>query len=296
MQTFKGNGKLLITGEYAVLDGALSLAIPTKFGQTLCVEKSENQGVIWKSFTNENKIWFEQKLFENHNNPIAKTLEKILSEAQKLNPNFSWEGTSVSTFLDFPLNWGLGSSSTLIYSVACWARVSPYQLLFNSLSGSGYDVACAGSSSPLLYWVNGQNPKVYPIDFQPSFADKMFFVHLNKKQKSSEGIQKYRKISRSKNKLAEQITEITENILRNPSFDDFCKLIAQHEEIISNYLKIPKVKDLYFADFQGEIKSLGAWGGDFILALASENYARSYFQKKGYSTIFSFDEMIFKAE
>ena len=34
-QKFYGNGKLLLTGEYFVLDGALSLALPTKFGQNL---------------------------------------------------------------------------------------------------------------------------------------------------------------------------------------------------------------------------------------------------------------------
>ena len=32
-QTFYSNGKLLITGEYVVLDGAKALALPTKFGQ-----------------------------------------------------------------------------------------------------------------------------------------------------------------------------------------------------------------------------------------------------------------------
>ena len=29
------NGKLLISGEYVILDGALSLAVPTLFGQYL---------------------------------------------------------------------------------------------------------------------------------------------------------------------------------------------------------------------------------------------------------------------
>ena len=45
-KTFYSNGKLLITGEYLVLDGARSLAIPTKFGQFLIVEEIENSNCI----------------------------------------------------------------------------------------------------------------------------------------------------------------------------------------------------------------------------------------------------------
>ena len=37
-KTFYSNGKLLITGEYLVLDGAKALALPTKYGQYLTVE------------------------------------------------------------------------------------------------------------------------------------------------------------------------------------------------------------------------------------------------------------------
>jgi len=33
MASFYSNGKLLITGEYLVLDGAKALALPTKYGQ-----------------------------------------------------------------------------------------------------------------------------------------------------------------------------------------------------------------------------------------------------------------------
>jgi hypothetical protein len=36
-KTFYSNGKLLITGEYLILDGAKGLALPTKMGQNLSV-------------------------------------------------------------------------------------------------------------------------------------------------------------------------------------------------------------------------------------------------------------------
>ena len=56
---FYSNGKLLLTGEYLVLDGAKSLAVPTKFGQDLVVEPIENNELIWASFDHLNQCWFE---------------------------------------------------------------------------------------------------------------------------------------------------------------------------------------------------------------------------------------------
>ena len=37
MDAFYSHGKLLLTGEYLVLDGALALAVPCKLGQSLTV-------------------------------------------------------------------------------------------------------------------------------------------------------------------------------------------------------------------------------------------------------------------
>ena len=62
-QSFYSNGKLLITGEYVVLDGAKALAVPTKFGQYLEVKPSEKKSIYWKSFDSNNQIWFEDEIF-----------------------------------------------------------------------------------------------------------------------------------------------------------------------------------------------------------------------------------------
>jgi mevalonate kinase len=40
MLDFYSHGKLLITSEYAVLDGAKALALPTRLGQKLSVSKN----------------------------------------------------------------------------------------------------------------------------------------------------------------------------------------------------------------------------------------------------------------
>ena len=62
----------------------------------------------------------------------------------------------------------------------------------------------------------------------------------------------------------------------------------EHEELISQILRKEKVKNKYFLDYDGEIKSLGAWGGDFILAAGPEN-SNDYFFDKGFKTVFNFN-------
>jgi hypothetical protein len=58
-QTFYSNGKLLITAEYVVLDGAIALALPTKFGQNLTVEPAHDKGIQWTSYDADGSCWFE---------------------------------------------------------------------------------------------------------------------------------------------------------------------------------------------------------------------------------------------
>ena len=70
-----------------------------------------------------------------------------------MNPEFlqSEQGFLVKTNLTFPRDWGLGTSSTLINNIAQWAKVDAFQLLWNSFSGSGYDIANAQYNTPILY-------------------------------------------------------------------------------------------------------------------------------------------------
>lgn len=64
--------------------------------------------------------------------------------------------------------------------------------------------------------------------------------------------------------------------------------------MISNYTGIQRIKDQNFPDFQGEIKSLGAWGGDIVLATASngKEALESYFKAKGYEKVIPYAELI----
>ena len=50
MQRFYSNGKLLLSGEYLILDGATGLALPTKTGQEMLVSTFNSEGILfWES-------------------------------------------------------------------------------------------------------------------------------------------------------------------------------------------------------------------------------------------------------
>ena len=298
----------MLTGEYLVLEGATALAVPTKFGQDLTVEKIKEPQLIWGSFTNTGDCWFEA-IFElpklrlvnatfysekeGSADFIAETLQDILLETRKLNPEFlkSEQGFLVKTNLTFPRDWGLGTSSTLINNIAQWAKVDAFQLLWNSFSGSGYDIANAKHKTPILYQVNNQKPEVKQVDFLPRFSDQLFFVHLNKKQDSKAGIARFKEKREKIHNEIQLVSEISKRLIQEQKLSEFKKLIQEHEKIISSIIELPTVKERLFPDYFGTLKSLGAWGGDFILATGDKNTPQ-YFKAKGYTTILRYSDMV----
>ena len=300
--TFYSNGKLLITGEYLVLDGARALALPTKFGQNLIVKKGQNQEIIWKSYNYDEQLWFEDVISFSDiiNNVEAKietvktTLITILHEAYLLNSDFinKAEGYEISTHLTFPKNWGLGTSSTLLNNIAQWTKIDAFVLLKNSFGGSGYDIACAQNNTPIIYQIDQDLPIVEKVNFKPEFSKNIYFVYLNKKQSSKVAISAY--YNNKNENLAENILDnnkITKSILESKTLKEFAHFVEKHEIHLSNILELETIKELAFPDFNGVVKSLGAWGGDFVMAISKENPV-AYFTKKGYETILTYDEMI----
>jgi mevalonate kinase len=301
MKKFYSNGKLLITGEYAVLDGALALALPTKFGQSLEVSPLDAPCIIWESFSVENTLWFQaelqlDQLDQAHQDKRVTTLQKILREAQRLNPHFlsGGKGAFVQTFLTFPNNWGLGTSSTLINNIAQWAAVDAFELLHNSFGGSGYDIACAQNNSPIQYQLDEIKPKVTPVSFSPEYKNNLFFVYLNQKQDSKEGIQLYRSIETDKSDFCTTISGLTTRVTETSSLEEFQDILKSHEKTVGTFLNITPLQESVFKDFKGAIKSLGAWGGDFILVAGDEN-TPEYFIDRGFDTVLTYDEMILEA-
>jgi len=304
--TYFSHGKLLITGEYAVLDGAKALALPTKYGQHLHFNPQPGTNcLLWESFTDKGQLWFSaswelnsMKVNVGKGLPETDVLTSILTSmiSEKGLPASFLEG-KIETRLDFPREWGLGTSSTLIALLSKWTQINPYYLLEKSFGGSGYDIAAAGAMGPITYRKikeNNEKPEVIIAPFNPSFFNKIYFLYSGKKKNSREGISTYRSKSLNPAYISE-ISQLTEKILTVERFSDFCALIKKHEEITGLQLDLIPVQKEYFSDFQGVVKSLGAWGGDFLMILTElpQSDIVSYFKNKGFSTLFTYKELIF---
>ncbi|MET2986346.1 GYDIA family GHMP kinase [Aureibaculum conchae] len=308
MESFYSNGKLLLTSEYLVLDGAKALALPTTYGQSLAVKKINEEKLVWESYTLQDELWLQVEFdlprlriisatFDSSKDGggdlLAEKLREILLSAKKSNPKFlsDGHGVYVRTKLDFPRNWGLGTSSTLINNIAQWAGVDAFQLQFSNFGGSGYDIACAQKDVPILYQLLDGKPQIDNIVFNPTFKDQLYFVHLNKKQNSREGIAKYRNFKGTINTLVDEISGLTNQFIKSKTLADFEILIAEHERIISKIIDQKPIQQHFFSDYFGQTKSLGAWGGDFILATGN-NDTPAYFKQKGFETVISYSDMI----
>ncbi len=304
-QYYFGHGKLLMTGEYFVLDGALALALPTKVGQSLSVKYSPSFSptLHWQSYDVNGNIWFDShfefwhfKCLDENPSEEALFIQKMLQQVRKQNTHFLRDNVDVKveTRLGFPITWGLGSSSSLIYNIAQWAYISPFELLFKTIGGSGYDIACAQSDGPIAYKKVSSGPSFSPIYFSPSFKNNLYFVYLGKKQNSREAVKEYQKKRPIDPSMLAKITELTQEFLNAQTLKQFQSLIVSHEEIIGQTLDMQTVKELLFPDFPGAVKSLGAWGGDFVM-VATENdfdFVRSYFGGKGLDTVYRYNDLI----
>ncbi len=304
MNRYYSHGKFLLTGEYLVLKGALAMALPLKLGQSLEVEEldSSSNRLLWEAFRPEGE-WFSVTLNRKTLEIIdcddpskAEKLTQILKAVKQLNPKaFEGNGLKFNTHLDFDPNWGLGSSSTLIANLARWAKVNPYELLKQTFGGSGYDIACATAEQPIYYQLIDDKPQVETIDFQPSFSDHLFFVYQGQKQSSSKEIKAFLEKSNPVDlqKDIEAISEISHAVPKCESLDEFAMLMQCHERIIARCIGQEPVQKR-FPDFEGVLKSLGAWGGDFILAATEwdEKEVKDYFKTFGLEVVFGYNDLV----
>jgi len=301
-QTWSSNGKLLITGEYLVMEGALALALPLQKSQSLSLYRNSINTLRWRANTLDG-IWFTAdyelntfNIITTSNILLAKKLGNILFAVRELSNTFLIDnnGYDVVTNIDFNKEFGFGTSSTLISNIAMWAVVNPYELLAKTFGGSGYDIACARANSPILYHKEEETITTDNVDFTPNFTDKLFFVYLGKKQNSADGINAFKKFGMYNSSDISRISSITKQLVNTNDFNLFKELITEHELIMSKILGLSRVSTLYFNNFAGAIKSLGAWGGDFVLIASdiSETELKHYLLKKGFDTVFRYDELV----
>lgn len=295
------NGKLLITGEYLVLVGAKALALPLNLGQYLKVAPCETGILKWEAKSPEG-TWFKVKLklpkldiIETTNQVYANRLLLLLQEAINLSEHFLKDnhGLEVVTELDFNPEYGFGSSSTLIYCLSKWARIDPYKLQQQSFGGSGFDIACADAEGPITFQRDKEDFQIQNVKLSESISNHLYFVYLGKKQQTSQSIREFRKNALFTSSDIDTITSITNEVIATDSLDEFERMITEHEKLMSQILKTPTVKSSCFSNYEGCIKSLGAWGGDFILV--SSHLPKHQFSEQmnglGFHTSFSYADL-----
>ncbi|MBV8324734.1 GYDIA family GHMP kinase [Chryseobacterium sp.] len=292
-------GKLMLTSEYFAIDGALVLAVPTRLGQEFFFEEIDNgQSLIrWEAY-HQNILWLtavidyrDWQILETNIPSSAEFIVKTLKNVQQLSDiQFKNDFTyHVKTNLQFPSDFGLGSSSTLMNNLAEWAKIDPFHLNTVSLGGSGYDIAVAKEKAAVLFR-NQPEIRYEKVNFNPSFKNELIFIHLNQKQDSREGIRLYKSKTRSQ-KQVDEFSDITKKILLCSELEKFSELMVIHEHKIADFLEIPTVKDRLFPDCPVFIKSLGAWGGDFVMSSKFGDY-KNYFWEKGFTTVLEWSDII----
>ena len=298
---YRANGKLLLTGEYLVLHGAKAIAVPLNIGQHLSVSEENHSDLAHWQALHDGKVWFSCELdskdfsvLKTSHPEKAKVLSRIFKTIKSLNPEFTLRaGTKFETTLKANPEWGFGSSSTLISLLSQWAGVDPFKMNELVFRGSGFDIACATADGPIFYVRN--KPSV-PIGLNYPFADQLFLVYSGQKKKTAKEVSSFLKEKTVSEQLIVEMSVLSDEFAICREQHEFNRLIRKHEGIIGLLIGQLPVKEQYFADFDGEIKSLGAWGGDFYLVSTEQPFdaVKKYFETKGLSTMFRWDDLILK--
>lgn len=301
---FYSSGKLLIAGEYLVLKGAKALAVPLTKGQDLNIKKTQSTGnLLWNSYVSGN-TWFTATintaffhLLETSDPKLANDLINILKAARELNPDFlaDWHlGYKIDTHLEFEREWGFGSSSSLLSNIAYVAEIDPMALHQKVSKGSGYDVITARQNGPVYFQLNFPEYTIEKVDFYPDFKSQLFFIYLGTKQRSDVSVSRFLENKNQYKKECIEVSEIAEKMATTQSLTDFEYAVRAHEQLIGRLLKAETLKQSRFKDLPGEVKALGAWGGDFAMISWNEsiNKLKDYLTEKNIDTFFTFENLV----
>lgn len=302
-QKLYAHGKVLLTAEYVVLDGALALALPVNYGQVMHVGEREDKKICWIA-RDRGEEWFraifsdDLHVLESNHEDVVSQLKNLLSTTRILSgQRWLFQNSCIITDTDYPRQWGLGSSATLVALTAAFGGVNPYLLQAGTFGGSGYDVACAFAAGPILYRrTNNVYPEVSPVSLAPDIRRMMYFIYSGRKQSSAEEVARYKKLpAKEREAAALKISDITSRLTSASTYQELTHLIKEHEKITGNLIQKEPLQETRFSDFVGVVKSLGAWGGDFFLACSRQpqTYVIQYFEEKGYGPVFNYQQFVY---
>lgn len=293
--TYTSFGKLMLFGEYLVLRGTKCSAFPLSKGQNLEVYSYSKEGVLWKSFEFD-QCWLEIRfskelvILETTDIKKATIIQKLLRLIVQKESNLVLNQLYLKFNLNFNRVYGFGTSSTLISLLSQWSGVDAYVLLEHSFKGSGYDIAVATSQNPIVYSVKNKIESHFSL--HQNITDNLLFVYLGNKQNSNHEIVAFKEKEVSFQQI-EEMNVIVESATQCSQIEEWEVLMEKSEQLLSSILEMPKVKSQHFSDYPYAIKSLGAWGGDFIMVTCRNIIeSKKYFQQKDKIPVYTFNELI----
>lgn len=288
--SFFARGKLLLTSEYVVLDGVPALAIPTVLGQRLEVSETKGSSVVhWTAVDFDGRVWLEGDLERADSAWMAadETLEpvaQLMNAAEKIGQR-PFPGGQVRTQLEFPTTYGWGSSSSLISLVAQWQGIDALPLHFATQNGSGYDTVCATANGPLWYRKTGaQSAEWHATSLDHWPHDSLYLVHLGSKQKSAADVVRYRTLTPGLLELKD-MEHAAHALYEAATFSDWGQAARVHEARMATLLGRTPVSEAALKGYPHACKSLGAWGGDFVLVQVADDTDLQWFKDQGFSTV-----------
>jgi mevalonate kinase len=206
----------------------------------------------------------------------------LLEAARNLGGNLPSQG-HVTTRLEFERNWGWGSSSTLTDLIAQWTGVDAMALHFATSKGSGFDVASARADGPIMYRKTGEDSADWHGVESGHWPTAHFgLVYLGAKQDSQVEVAKARRLPLRDE--IEAISRLSHQLAAGQTAEEWASTAKELEARTAEWIATPQVQDR-FPDAPATLKSLGAWGGDFALAICPDPEDLAYFSRKGFQTL-----------
>jgi len=283
MRSYFATGKVMLTGEYLVMNGFDCIALPSKLGQWMHVWDFETpQGspdfIIYQAKDINDNVWFETKIilpnFEIMDPAQVENIQvdRLVGILKMADVEFWQEGKSyrIETQLEFERVWGLGSSSTLVKLFADFLHLDPLNIQFEIFGGSGYDVAIAQLQKPMVYSLTPDNSNWKYWKLDKSLTENWHVVFYGEKMDSRSSV----------SAVQDALNDIAEDDFYTAQFDKILEMSKSATDIISlesslemyqmllaQALFMPTTYDLLGIKpvNKGLCKWLGAWGGDMIL-------------------------------